>query len=68
MSLKPWREITRPNEDVLEGMFNQSGFLADITQFATGTESVEYQDAEKFFSRNLRFFFPFFLGFYELLF
>ena len=52
MSLKPWREISRPHKDVLEGTFKQSEFAADITQVANGTAESEYQDAEKFFSRT----------------
>ena len=52
MSLKPWREISRPHRDVLEGTFKQSEFAADITQVANGTAEPEYQDAEKFFSRT----------------
>jgi uncharacterized protein len=52
MSLKPWREISRPHIDVLEGTFKQSEFAADISQVASGTATPEYQDAEKFFSRT----------------
>lgn len=52
MSLKPWREISQPHKDVLEGTFKQSEFAADISQVAGGTAVDEYQDAEKFFSRT----------------
>lgn len=52
MSLKPWREIARPHKDVLEGSFKQSEFAADITQVATGSATIEYQDAEMFYSRT----------------
>ena len=52
MSLKPWREIATPHNDVLEGTFKQSEFAADITQVANGTAPAEYQDAEMFFSRT----------------
>ncbi|WP_022949219.1 ATP-binding protein [Methylohalobius crimeensis] len=52
MSLKPWREIARPHQDVLEGSFKQSEFAADITQVAGGTAPAEYQDAEQFFART----------------
>lgn len=52
MSLKPWREIARPHNDVLKGTFKQSEFAADISQVASGTATLEYQDAEKFFSRT----------------
>jgi len=52
MSLKPWREISTPHKDVLEGTFKQSEFAADITQVVNGTAPDEYKDAEKFFART----------------
>ena len=52
MSLRPWREIARPHQDVLEGSFKQSEFASDITQVATGTAPSEYQDPAEFFSRT----------------
>lgn len=52
MSLKPWREIARPHNDVLEGSFKQSEFAADITQVFSGNAPAEYQDPEQFFSRT----------------
>lgn len=36
-SLKPWREIARPHQDVLHGTFKQSEFAADISQVANST-------------------------------
>ena len=52
MSLKPWREIARPHDDVLKGSFQEAEFAADITQVAEGRASEEYQDPVKFFSRT----------------
>jgi predicted AAA+ superfamily ATPase len=52
MSLKPWREIARPHDDVLKGNFQEAEFAADITQVAEGRASEEYQDPVKFFSRT----------------
>lgn len=52
MSLKPWREISIPHRDVLEGTFQQSEFAADITAVATGKATREYQDAPAFFERT----------------
>lgn len=52
MSVRPWREIAQPHEDVLEGTFKQSEFAADITQVASGKASPEYQDPEQFFART----------------
>src|ERR1035438_6861235 len=50
--MKPWREITVPHHDVLEGTFQQSEFAADITAVHTGRASREYQDAVAFFDRT----------------
>jgi predicted AAA+ superfamily ATPase len=50
--MKPWREITVPHRDVLEGTFQQSEFAADITAVHTGKASSEYQDAAAFFDRT----------------
>lgn len=50
--MKPWREITVPHKDVLEGTFQQSEFAADITAVHTGKASREYQDAVPFFDRT----------------
>jgi len=50
--MKPWREITVPHSDVLEGTFQQSEFAADITAVHTGKASREYQDATAFFERT----------------
>jgi len=52
MSLKPWREITVPHPDVLEGTFLQSEFAADITAVRSGKATREYQDAAAFFQRT----------------
>src|SRR3974390_1046131 len=52
MTMKPWREITVPHRDVLEGTFQQSEFAADITAVHTNKASREYQDAIAFFSRT----------------
>ena len=50
--MKPWREITVPHKDVLEGTFQQSEFAADITAVHTGKASREYQDAVAFYDRT----------------
>lgn len=52
MTLKPWREIAVPHEDVLKGTFQESEFAADITQVYEGKSSAEYQDPVKFFART----------------
>jgi len=50
--MKPWREITVPHRDVLEGTFQQSEFAADITAVHTGRATREYQEAAAFFDRT----------------
>jgi predicted AAA+ superfamily ATPase len=52
MMMKPWREITVPHKDVLEGTFQQSEFAADITAVHVGKASNEYQNAIAFFDRT----------------
>jgi hypothetical protein len=52
MSLKPWREIAVPHEDVLKGTFQQAEFAADITLVHDGLATPEYQDAKLFFRRT----------------
>jgi len=52
MSLKPWREVAIPHEDVLKGTFQQSEFAADISAVHAGKAPREYQDAAAFFERT----------------
>lgn len=53
MSLKPWREIIIPHEDVLEGNFQEASFAADLTKVVLGKATSEYQDPIKFFERTV---------------
>ncbi|NMG15760.1 ATP-binding protein [Aromatoleum bremense] len=52
MSLKPWREIAVPHEDVLKGTFQQAEFAADLSRVHDGTATAEYQDPSLFFQRT----------------
>ncbi len=52
MSLKPWREIAVPHEDVLKGTFLQSEFAADLSRVHAGTATPEYQYPTLFFQRT----------------
>lgn len=52
MSLKPWREIAVPHEDVLKGTFQQAEFAADLSRVHLGTATAEYQDPSLFFQRT----------------
>jgi len=53
MTLKPWREVIVPHEDVLEGNFQDASFAADLTKVVLGVASPEYQDPVKFFERTV---------------
>lgn len=52
MSLKPWREVAVPHEDVLKGTFQQAEFAADLSRVHEGTATPEYQDPTLFFQRT----------------
>lgn len=52
MTLKPWREVAIPHEDVHRGTFQQAEFAADITQVHEGRAGAEYQDPVLFFRRT----------------
>lgn len=52
MTLKPWREVAVPHEDVLRGTFQQAEFAADITRVHSGTAVPEYQNPKLFFERT----------------
>lgn len=52
MSLKPWREVAVPHEDVLKGTFQQAEFAADLSRVHEGTATPEYQNPALFFQRT----------------
>lgn len=52
MTLKPWREIAIPHEDVLKGSFQQAEFAADLSRVHAGTATPEYQDPALFYQRT----------------
>lgn len=52
MTLKPWREIAVPHEDVLKGTFQQAEFAADLSRVHDGTATPEYQNPILFFQRT----------------
>lgn len=51
-TLKPWREIAVPHEDVLKGTFQQAEFAADLSRVHDGTATLEYQSPALFFQRT----------------
>lgn len=52
MTLKPWREVAVPHEDVLKGTFQQAEFAADLSRVHEGTATPEYQNPTLFFQRT----------------
>lgn len=52
MTMKPWREVAVPHEDVLKGTFQQAEFAADLSRVHDGSATPEYQDAALFFQRT----------------
>ena len=52
MSLKPWREVIFPHEDVREGMFQQAEFAADLSAVHDGRAGREYGEPQAFFERT----------------
>ena len=51
-TLKPWREIAVPHEDVLKGTFQQAEFAADLSRVHDGTATPEYQNPALFVQRT----------------
>src|SRR5579884_2463438 len=51
-SLKPWREIVTPHDDVATGRYQQAEFAADLWQVHLGQGTDEYRDPVEFFRRT----------------
>lgn len=51
-SLKPWREVVMPHEDVASGRYQQAEFAADLWQVHLGQGTDEYRDPVEFFRRT----------------
>jgi len=51
-SLKPWREVIMPHDDVASGRYQQAEFAADLWQVHLGEGSNEYKDPVEFFRRT----------------
>lgn len=51
-TMKPWREVAVPHEDVLKGTFQQAEFAADLSRVHDGTATPEYQNPALFFQRT----------------
>jgi len=51
-TLKPWREVVTPHEDVASGRYQQAEFAADLWQVHLGEGTAEYRDPLEFFRRT----------------
>ena len=51
-TLKPWREVVMPHEDVASGRYQQAEFAADLWQVHLGEGTAEYRDPVEFFRRT----------------
>ncbi len=51
-SLKPWREVVMPHEDVASGRYQQAEFAADLWQVHLGQGTDEYKNPVEFFRRT----------------
>lgn len=51
-SLKPWREIVMPHDDVASGRYQQAEFAADLWQVHLNEGAPEYRDPVEFFRRT----------------
>ena len=51
-SLKPWRSVVTPHQDVASGRYQQAEFAADLWQVHLGEGTAEYRDPVEFFRRT----------------
>jgi hypothetical protein len=51
-SLKPWREVVMPHDDVASGRYQQAEFAADLWQVHLGQGTDEYKNPVEFFRRT----------------
>ncbi len=51
-SLKPWREVVMPHDDVASGRYQQAEFAADLWQVHMGEGTDEYRNPVEFYRRT----------------
>lgn len=51
-SLKPWREVVMPHDDVASGRYQQAEFAADLWQVHLGEGTEEYRNPIEFYRRT----------------
>ncbi|MGI8916698.1 MAG: ATP-binding protein [Chloroflexota bacterium] len=51
-TLRPWRDVITPHDDVSRGRYDLAEFAADLAQVLSGKAEPEYQDPVEFFNRT----------------
>ena len=52
-TLKPWRDVIMPHEDVASGCYQQAEFAADLWQVHLGEGTDEYRVPQEFYRRTV---------------
>ena len=52
ITLKPWRQVVTPHADIRQGKFDASVFAVDLGEVLAGRGTVDYRDAQTFFSKT----------------
>ncbi|MFW6106809.1 MAG: DUF499 domain-containing protein, partial [bacterium] len=51
-TMKPWRQVVTPHDDIRQGRFDASVFAANLGHVIAGRGAVDYRDAQTFFSKT----------------
>ena len=51
-TIRPWRTVVTPHEDIRQGRFDASVFAANLGQVLVGQGAVDYRDAQTFFKKT----------------
>lgn len=51
-TIRPWRTVVTPHEDIREGRFDASVFAANLGHVLAGQGALDYRDAKVFFTKT----------------
>jgi hypothetical protein len=51
-TIRPWRTVVTPHQDIREGRFDASVFAANLGHVLVGQGALDYRDAQTFFSKT----------------
>ena len=51
-TIRPWRTVVTPHEDIRKGHFDASVFAANLGHVIAGQGAVDYRDAQTFFTKT----------------